>query len=100
MPLTDDEVRHVATLARLGLSDDERTRLRSELESILDHISRLQQVDTSAISETAQVGELVNVMRDDVARESLPQEVALDNAPATDGVHFVVGAIQDSDPAA
>ncbi|MBV8445541.1 MAG: Asp-tRNA(Asn)/Glu-tRNA(Gln) amidotransferase subunit GatC [Candidatus Dormibacteraeota bacterium] len=100
MPLTDDEVRHVATLARLGLSDDERTRLRSELETILGHISRLQQVDTSAISETAQVGELVNVMRDDVARESLPQEVALDNAPATDGVHFVVGAIQDSDPAA
>ena len=99
MPLSDADVRHVATLARLGLSDDERTRLRGELETILEHIERLQQVDTSAISETAQVGELVNVMRDDVARDSLPQSVALDNAPATDGVHFVVGAIQDSEPA-
>ena len=48
-----------------GLSDAEKTRLLGELETILEHIARLQQVDTSMLAETAQVGDLVNVMRDD-----------------------------------
>jgi len=94
MTLSRADVDHVATLARLGLSDAEKDRLAGELEKILDHISRLQQVDTSALPETAQVGELANVMRDDVAGPSLSAEAALRNAPRSDGEHFVVGAIQ------
>jgi aspartyl-tRNA(Asn)/glutamyl-tRNA(Gln) amidotransferase subunit C len=95
--LSADDVWHVAALARLGLDDDERAQLTAELESILGHISRLQSVDTSKVSETAQVGELVNVMRDDVPEPSLGAAAALANAPATDGEHFMVGAIQDSE---
>jgi len=93
--LSATDVEHVATLARLGLSDAERERLGAELEAILEHISRLQQVDTSNVAETAQVGDLVNVMRDDVAEPSLGVERALKNAPASDGQHFIVGAIQE-----
>ena len=66
MTLSRAEVDHVATLARLGLSDAEKDRLLGELEAILDHIARLQRVDTSTLAETAQVGDLVNVMRADV----------------------------------
>jgi aspartyl-tRNA(Asn)/glutamyl-tRNA(Gln) amidotransferase subunit C len=94
MTLSRADVDHVATLARLGLDDAATARLGEELEKILEHISKLQQVDTSALTETAQVGELVNVMRDDVPEPSLGADVALRNAPRSDGRYFVVGAIQ------
>jgi len=97
MSFTEDDVRHVAQLARLGLDDDERRRLGGELSAILDSISKLQQVDTSEIPETAQVGELVNVWRDDSPRPSMGASAALRNAPASDGVYFAVGAIQERD---
>jgi aspartyl-tRNA(Asn)/glutamyl-tRNA(Gln) amidotransferase subunit C len=97
MTLSRDDVDHVATLGRIGLTDAEKDRLLGELEAILDHIARLQQVDTSTLAETAQVGDLVNVMRADVAAEPIGAPAALRNAPASNGSYFVVGAIQGSD---
>jgi aspartyl-tRNA(Asn)/glutamyl-tRNA(Gln) amidotransferase subunit C len=97
MTLTRAEVDHVATLARLGLSDAEKERLLGELEGILGHIARLQQVDTSTLAETAQVGDLVNVMRADEPEDPIGAAAALRNAPATDGNFFVVGAIQGTE---
>jgi aspartyl-tRNA(Asn)/glutamyl-tRNA(Gln) amidotransferase subunit C len=97
MTLSRAEVDHVATLARLGLSDPEKDRLLGELEAILDHITRLQRVDTSTLAETAQVGDLVNVMRTDIPEEPIGAAAALRNAPATDGSYFVVGAIQGTE---
>jgi aspartyl-tRNA(Asn)/glutamyl-tRNA(Gln) amidotransferase subunit C len=97
MTLSHDDVDHVAALARLGLSDAEKSRLLGELEAILGHIARLQQVDTSMLAETAQVGGLVNVMRADVPGPTLGTAAALRNAPASDGSHFIVGAIQSSE---
>ena len=94
MSLSPADVDHVALLARLGLSDSERAKLAGELEAILAHISRLQQVDTSALPETAQVGDLVNVMRDDEPAPSLGADVALANAPEREDGYFVVSAIQ------
>lgn len=95
MPLRPDEVAHVAMLARLGLDDEERRRIGAELDLILDHISALQRADISDIPETAQVGDLVNVWREDVAQPCLSEEQALANAPDTDGQYFRVGAIQE-----
>ena len=97
MTLSGSDVAHVATLARLGLNSEERERIGKELEVILEHISRLQQVDTSTVPETAQVGELTNVLREDVAADSLSAARALGNAAAVEGGYFVVGAIQDSE---
>jgi len=94
VPLTDAQVGYVATLARLGLGDEERVRLRGQLDVILEHIDAISQVDTSAVSETAQVGELVNVWREDVVAESLSAQRALANAPRRRGDLFEVGAIQ------
>lgn len=86
MSLTLDDVDHVAALARLGLSDAERDRMRDQLDSILGYIAAIEELDTDAIAPTAQVNQLVNVLRDDVARPSLTQEEALANAPrARDG---------------
>ena len=97
MTLSRDDVDHVAMLARLGLSDEEKTRLLGELEKILGHIARLQQVDTSMLAETAQVGDLVNVMRADEPQPTLGTVAALRNAPAADGNYFIVGAIQGNE---
>lgn len=95
MPLSPDDVAHVARLARLGLDDGERRRIGAELDVILEHISVLQRADISEVPETARVGGLVNVWREDVAAPSLTQQEALGNAPDTDGEHFAVGAIQE-----
>jgi aspartyl-tRNA(Asn)/glutamyl-tRNA(Gln) amidotransferase subunit C len=95
MTFSTEDVDHLAQLARLGLSDEEKQKLGSELSVILDAISKLQEVDTAEVPETAQVGELVNAWRDDVPEPSIGARKALLNAPATDGKHFAVGAIQD-----
>jgi len=95
MPLSRDQVAHVAMLARLGLSDPEMERYREQLDVILAHVDRLQEVDTSQVAETAQIGGLLNAWREDVRGECLPQEKALGNAPRRRGAHFEVGAIQE-----
>lgn len=97
MTLTPDDVDHVAALARIGLDPAERRRLGAELEAILEHISVLQRVDTSEVAETAQVGDLVNVMRDDEIGRCLGAAAALRNAPRSDGDYFVVNAIQENE---
>lgn len=95
MSLTIEDVEHVAALARLGLTRDEKERLRDQLSSILEHIDALGELDTAAIPPTAQVIALTNVMRDDDVRPSLPREAVLANAPRkTDGffeVHTPLG---------
>ncbi len=98
MTLSRDQVRHVAMLARLGLEEGEEEFYAQQLSRILEHINRLEAVNTDAIPPTAQVVELRNVMRDDEPRPSLAQEEALANAPAAGDGFFVVKAIQESDP--
>jgi aspartyl-tRNA(Asn)/glutamyl-tRNA(Gln) amidotransferase subunit C len=95
MTLSRDDVAHVAMLARLGLSDAEMEQYRTQLDAILDAIGRLSEVDTSQVAETAQVGGLVNVWREDEARESIGEERALANAPEREGPYFRVAAIQE-----
>jgi aspartyl-tRNA(Asn)/glutamyl-tRNA(Gln) amidotransferase subunit C len=91
--LSRSDVEHVAYLARLGLSDDELARLEGQLNHILDQYQILTRLNTDDIPPTAQTIELENILRDDVARESLPAEDVLGNAAETDGEFIVVPAI-------
>lgn len=91
--LTTDEVRHVAMLARLGLSDEEIETYRGQLVQVLDYIAMLQQIDTSRVPPTAQILSHLNVMRPDVARPSWPVEALLANAPDAEGDFFRVPAV-------
>jgi aspartyl-tRNA(Asn)/glutamyl-tRNA(Gln) amidotransferase subunit C len=93
MALTIADVEHVASLARLGLTDDEKERLRDQLSSILEHINALSELDTDAIPPTAQVIALSNVLRDDVATGSLPRSSVLKNAPRSNEGFFEVDAV-------
>lgn len=95
MPLSKDEVRHVAMLARLGLEPREEEFYAEQLSGILGHIDRLQQLDTEAIPPTAQVVEVTNELREDEPGACLTQEQALTNAPATFEGYFRVPAIQE-----
>ncbi len=98
MSLTIADVEHVASLARLGLSDDETERMREQLSSILEHIAVLQEIDTDRIPPTAQVNAVTNVLRDDVVRPSLSQEAVLANAPQSrDGFLEVRAVMGDAE---
>jgi aspartyl-tRNA(Asn)/glutamyl-tRNA(Gln) amidotransferase subunit C len=95
--LSRADVEHVAHLARLGLTEDELARLEGQLNHIVDQYAKLADLDTDAIPPTAQTIELENILREDVAAPSLPQEAALRNAPERDGEFFVVPAILGGD---
>ncbi len=91
--ITRVDVEHVAVLARLGLTDAEVERMVTQLNSILEAVGVLADVDTSMVGPTAQVIPLENVMRDDVARPGLSREAALANVPLRDGDHVRVPVV-------
>ena len=90
MALTLDEVRHVARLARLRLTEGELVEMQQQLSSILEHVDALQAVDVTGVPPTAQVTDVVNVVRPDEVRPSLPVEEALAGAPHREGDFFKV----------
>jgi aspartyl-tRNA(Asn)/glutamyl-tRNA(Gln) amidotransferase subunit C len=93
LPLTPEEVRNIARLARVGLSDDEVSRLQSQLSQILDYFQRLQEVDTENVPPTAHTLAMHNVMRDDEPHPSLDKEDVLANAPQREEDLFRVRAV-------
>ncbi|MDQ3613991.1 MAG: Asp-tRNA(Asn)/Glu-tRNA(Gln) amidotransferase subunit GatC [Chloroflexota bacterium] len=93
MSLSLEDVNHVASLARLGLTDAEKETLREQLSSILGHIEVLSQLDTDAISPTAQVIEVDNVMRDDSASPSLTQDQVTQIAPRSEKGFIAVPSV-------
>jgi len=93
MKITEQEVRYVADLANLKLSDDEILRLRADLDEILVHMDKLNELDTKDVAPMAQVlydaGENAT-LRDDVPRPTLSNEEALANAPVSGAGYFKV----------
>lgn len=95
MKLSADEVRHVAELAKLKLSDDEIALYADQLSEILEYAERLQEIDTSSVAPTPYVLSLTNIMRDDIPEEGLTNDEALANAPDSDDGFFRVRAVFD-----
>ena len=93
MPLTLDEVNHIAELAKLSLTEAETARFRDQLSAVLDYAAELRAVDTSAIPPTATVLPLRTVLRDDVVQPSLAREDLLANAAAQADGCFKVPAV-------
>jgi aspartyl-tRNA(Asn)/glutamyl-tRNA(Gln) amidotransferase subunit C len=102
MKVTDKDVSYVADLANLDLTDQERQRMLKDLNSILDYIDRLNELDTTDVPPMAQISDkfggmeksggekFAHAVRDDVLVPCLPHEEALKNAPETDGDFFKV----------
>lgn len=93
MPLTTEEVNHIAELAKLDLTPEESERFREQLSAVLDYAAQLKAVDTSAIPPTATVLPLRTVLRDDVVQPSLPREVVLQNAAEQEQGQFKIPAV-------
>ena len=93
--LSQDEVRHLALIYRLGLSQEEIERLRHQLSTILENFQVLNQVDTTDVPPTGHSVALVNVMREDEANAPLPKEDTLANAPLREDDFFRVKAVLD-----
>lgn len=93
--LSLEEVETIAELAKLTLTNEEKTTFQEQLSAILDYAEMLQQVDTTGIPPTASAIPLSNIMRADEVTLSLSNEEALFNAPDTDETSFRVKAVLD-----
>jgi aspartyl-tRNA(Asn)/glutamyl-tRNA(Gln) amidotransferase subunit C len=93
MSLTIQEVEHIAKLARLELSAEEKIRYSEQLSDILAHIAKLNELDTAGISPMANAVEGADPLRADEARASLPREALLKNAPDAKQGQFAVPAV-------
>jgi aspartyl-tRNA(Asn)/glutamyl-tRNA(Gln) amidotransferase subunit C len=93
MSLSVDEVAKVALLARLRLSPDELPMFTGQLNSIVDFVAQLQELDTTNVEPLAHGVEVRNVFRQDVRGESLPREDALANAPKRNVENFLVPVV-------
>src|SRR5215510_7950415 len=88
--ITRDDVAHVATLARLALTDEELDRFTGQLAAVLDHAADVAALDTAGVPPTAHPLPLANVLRDDTPRPPLDREEVLAQAPAAEAGMFRV----------
>ena len=93
MPLERSQVEHIASLARIGLTEDEIEMFGEQLSQILEQFEVLNELDTTGVIPTGHAGGLQTVMRDDLAEDSLDSEDVLKNAPRREGEFFRVNAV-------
>ena len=93
MALDRADVEHIASLARIGLTEEEVEIFRDQLSNILEQFETLKDLDTTGVSATGHAGQLHTVLREDVSDDSLEQEQVLRNAPRREGAHFRVKAV-------
>ena len=93
MPFDREQVEHIASLARIGLTDDEVEMFRQQLSDILEQFQALAELDTAGIEPTGHAVDLRGVLREDEAGSSLAAEEALSNAPRREGEFIRVKAV-------
>lgn len=90
MSVTIKDVEHIAKLAKLEFSDEEKEKLTHQMNEILQHMEKLNELDTSTVEPLSQVIKTENVFREDIVKPSIPTEEALKNAPDKTDEHFKV----------
>jgi len=85
MSISRDEIKHIAKLARIELSDTELGKFQADLNKVLGYVEILKTVDTTGVAPLATVTGLENVFREDVAADSGLQKAIIDNAPVKSG---------------
>jgi aspartyl-tRNA(Asn)/glutamyl-tRNA(Gln) amidotransferase subunit C len=93
MAAADFDVKYVANLARIALTEEEQTRFATQLNHILGYIEKLRELNVDNVEPTAHAIPLVNVTRPDEIRPSLPHEDAMRNAPSKANELFLVPKI-------
>ena len=90
MGISEKDVDKIARLAKLELSDEERERYASQLDSIVAYVEKLSEVDTTGVEPLAHVNDILNVWREDKSRSSLSEEEVFKNSPKHDKEFFLV----------
>ena len=93
--LTSEQVRYIATLANLYLTEEEIEMYRHQLTGILDHVQSLQQVDTLGVEPTGHATDSITVLREDEEAAPLDRDQVIGNAPSTSGEFIRVSAVMD-----
>jgi aspartyl-tRNA(Asn)/glutamyl-tRNA(Gln) amidotransferase subunit C len=93
MKLSREDVLHITSLARLGVTDAEIDKMQAQLSNILENFEILSSVNTEGVLPTAQSIALQNVMREDIVKPSLPVDSVLANAPRQESEFFKVNAV-------
>ena len=93
MKLSREEIKHIATLARVGLTEEEQERFSEQLSNILENFAILQELDTTNVPPTAHPVALSSVFRSDEAEPSYAPEQILANAPRQEEGWFRVKAV-------
>ena len=93
MPISKDDVKYIASLARLELTEKETEYFTGQLSAIINYVDQLKKLDTSNVEPTTHAMPLQNVFREDVVKTSLKKEDVLRNAPAKEKVLFKVPRI-------
>lgn len=96
MAISEEQVKHVAKLAKLSFSDDELHEFTSQLGKIIDMIETLEEVDTEGVPFTSNVAETINVMREDIAAEGWNRQELMRNVPESEDGFIKVPAIIDN----
>ena len=95
MSISNNDVQHVAKLARLNLTTEEEQMLTGQLNAILKYAEKLNELDTTNIEPTTHVLHVSNVMREDETKESLSIEQVMHNAPEEEDGQFKVPAVME-----
>lgn len=93
MAISIEDVEHVARLARLAMTPEEKETFRRQLSDVLEHARVISEVDTEGVPPTSHALPLANVFREDVSRPSLPTDEVVRNAPWAEGGAFKVPRI-------
>jgi aspartyl-tRNA(Asn)/glutamyl-tRNA(Gln) amidotransferase subunit C len=91
--ITIDEVKHVANLARLAITEEEAEKLTNDLDAIISFAEELNELDTENVEPTSHVLDMKNIFREDVSKPGLPVEEVLKNAPDHENGQIKVPAI-------
>jgi len=97
MTITQEEVEHIAKLARLELTEEEKKRFQVELGKIIEYFDQLKKLDTERVPPMTHAVPIENVLREDQVKPSLPAEEALQNAPEKKDSYFQVPKVVGQD---
>ncbi|MBM7707898.1 Asp-tRNA(Asn)/Glu-tRNA(Gln) amidotransferase subunit GatC [Enterococcus lemanii] len=95
MAITENEVKHVANLAKLSFNEDELQEFTTQLGKIIEMVETLEEVDTTGVPFTSNVVETINVMREDVAQPGWDRAELMKNVPESEDGFIKVPAIMD-----
>ena len=95
MSISIEEVEHVAQLARLKLSDEEKQMFAEQLSKILKYVNKLNELDTEGVEPMSRASHMENVLREDEVKPSLARELVMKNAPDEQDGFFRVPSVLD-----